>query len=221
MSIEKLDFQKVTKELTSYTVLLNSVIQHIDNAEALGVYVYLYSLPPDWCINKEQLMKKFDLGDKKLRQIMMYFSRANLARYVKERDPKTGHVLGTSIHLLNGEKFDPTVTFRNVPTTEAAETAASDSTEAAITEAAENRHVGLEGLQKKHSYKRKKDTKERGSLSDFSPDRKAWELCEQKRLDPQLVLDKFKAHHIARGTEERIKDFNAEFYKWILNERSN
>jgi len=59
------------------------------------------------------------------------------------------------------------------------------------------------------------------TFEDFIPDKKAADLCFQRKLSPQNTLDKFKNHHIARGTYVKLLDINSEFYNWILNERQS
>lgn len=87
-SIEKLDFNKVIQQKIPYSVFMNSVIQKINNPDSLAIYVYLYSLPPDWHINKEHLANKFQLGDKKLRSVFSYLHRSGLLEYRKDKDKK-------------------------------------------------------------------------------------------------------------------------------------
>jgi hypothetical protein len=166
-NIEKLDFNKVIQQKIPYSVFMNSVIQQINNTDALAIYVYLYSLPPNWHINKEHLANKFQLGDKKLRSIFSYLNRSGLLEYRKEKNKKTGQMEGTIIHLLNGEKFDSTVLFKIQKTSlkpTQAKIASLDKSSLkptqAIPDPVENRPCGREGLQKKEKYKVYKSKKE-------------------------------------------------------------
>ena len=70
MSIEKLDLENI-EEGTGYTISLNSVIQHIPNAEALAVWVELYSHAPCWIVHAEYVKNKFGFGDKKVRKFSL------------------------------------------------------------------------------------------------------------------------------------------------------
>ena len=117
MSVEKLDFQKISKEQTPFTVVLNTVIQKIINPLALAIWVYLYSLPQDWSVNKEHLKRKFGLGDRKLKTIFSYLHRANLLEYRQERsiEGKMGSYL---IHILCGNSFNPNEPFNKTSATE-------------------------------------------------------------------------------------------------------
>ena len=84
------------------------------------------------------------------------------------------------------------------------------------------RTSGYEGLQKKDIYKIKKDNKRESTLSifDYTPSQKALDLCAAKGLSPQLMLEKFRNHHMAMGTDKKIKDPDPAFCNWILSERS-
>ena len=165
MSVQKLDFQRITKDHTPYTVVLNSVIQSINNPEALAIWVFLYSLPTDWQINKEFLKKKFSLGDKKMRAIFSDLNRANLIQYVQERNDD-GTLSALSIHVLSGEHFDKSQTFEAEETAQAKTASADVQPVGQKTTLAVNRTSGLEALQKKYINKRnKKEKKERGFCS--------------------------------------------------------
>lgn len=104
MSVEKIDFLKVTKESTPFSVILNSVSQNIPDLETIGLWVYLYSLPPDWKICKKQLKKKFNIGDDKLKLIFSYLKRSNLIQYFRERNEQ-GQIKESRIHILCGLNF--------------------------------------------------------------------------------------------------------------------
>lgn len=104
MSIEKLDFIKVTKEHRPYTTFLNQVVQSLRWSEALAVWVYLSSLPPAWNVNKDHLEKHFGLGERKLRDIMSYLRKANLIEY-RQGKFDNGHWGKSVIHVLSGENF--------------------------------------------------------------------------------------------------------------------
>jgi len=64
MSIEKFTGQ-FKNEANGVTVLINSTIQRITNAEALGLYVYLSSKPDDWKIHYKEIMAHFNIGRNK------------------------------------------------------------------------------------------------------------------------------------------------------------
>lgn len=165
MSVEKLDFSKVTKEQTPYTVILNSVIQCISSLEASGLWVYLYSLPQDWKITKEHLKDKFNVGDDKLKAIFSYLNRANLIEYTQERQAN-GSLGAVVIHVLCGDKFDANQSFKKavgVELTPAALTAGG------LTTPPENHTCGSGALQKKELTKETKTTKETLILPTWLP----------------------------------------------------
>lgn len=56
----------------SYTTLSIEKIQKIKNPEALAVYCYLCSLPPQQLICKERIKKHFRIGNKKINDIVSY-----------------------------------------------------------------------------------------------------------------------------------------------------
>lgn len=103
MSIEKLNFQKLVKENTPFTTIINSVVQNIDNAEAGFLWVYLCTLPPNWEVNKEQLKKHFNFGEKKIKSILSYLHKINLITYVQLR--KGTHYGPVCIKVLCGKDF--------------------------------------------------------------------------------------------------------------------
>lgn len=104
MSIEKLDFQQITKDHLPFTTFLNRVIQNIQYGEALAVWVYLCTLPPGWKINKTQLQNHFSYGEKKIKYILSYLSKSNLLEYRQEKN-SNGTWQPSAIHILSGSKF--------------------------------------------------------------------------------------------------------------------
>lgn len=223
MAIEKLDFQKVTKEQSPYTVLLNSVIQNINNADALAVYVYLYSLPPDWEINKEHIKNKFSLSDKSIKYIFSYLNRSNLSMHIPIKNEKH-QIIRHDINLLNGEKFDPNEPFRVNKKATGVKSDPVEKPQGSISTRVESHRGGLEALQKKENYKRKKqEQKKEGDpppITEFIPSAKALELCQSKSLDPNVTLAKFVTYHLGRGLETKLKDLDAAFYHWVLSEKT-
>ncbi len=62
MSIEKNTKNTLVHECGGFTELLNETIQHVHNADALGIYVYLTSLPKNSHASKAQLQNHFKTG---------------------------------------------------------------------------------------------------------------------------------------------------------------
>ena len=104
MSIEKLDSIKIKQAQIPYTQIFTKVLQNIKNTDALAIWVYLSSLPPDWVINKEQIKNHFNIGDKTIKNVFSYLNRCRLITYTRERSAngKMGIVI---ISLSCGEEF--------------------------------------------------------------------------------------------------------------------
>lgn len=104
MSIEKLDFTKVTREQIPYTIISTKVIQNIEDITAGYIWIYLSSLPPGWEVNKEHLKKKFKIGYNKLERVLAYLKRVNLIEYVRSRCAN-GKLAQVTINVLCGDRF--------------------------------------------------------------------------------------------------------------------
>jgi len=85
MSVEKLDIKHVRQAQKSFTTHLNQVMQNIPDAFILGVYCYLSSLPHDWVVNKQHLMKHFKSGRDKIENTMAWLNKHSLIEYQQER----------------------------------------------------------------------------------------------------------------------------------------
>lgn len=86
MSVEKLDFSYVRQAQKSFTTHLNQVMQNIPDAFILGVYCYLSSLPHDWIVNRNHLMKHFDVGRDKIKNAMAWLNANFLIEYEQDRN---------------------------------------------------------------------------------------------------------------------------------------
>jgi hypothetical protein len=104
MSVSKLDFNYVTQKKLNVTVYLTDVIQKITNRTAGFLYVYLYSLPPKWKINREHLMAHFNVGRDSLNRDLKWLNDNKLIRYEQKRysNGKLGKV---GIVVLDGTEF--------------------------------------------------------------------------------------------------------------------
>jgi hypothetical protein len=69
MSIEKLDFQTITKEESSFTTFSNEEIQKFDDLEALGVWAYIQSLNTS-IVSFKQIAEHFNLSIEKTLSIL-------------------------------------------------------------------------------------------------------------------------------------------------------
>lgn len=101
MSVEKLI---VTKEDTGFTMLSNHVLQNLNNAEALGLWVYLASLPPSWEFYKQKIRDHFKFGREKLDRLFKYLSDCGLLDLCIVRNIK-GQFAHLNVHVKNGSSF--------------------------------------------------------------------------------------------------------------------
>lgn len=80
-----------------FTVVLNRVVQHINDLEVLGLYVYLSSLPPEWEINKNHLRKHFKIGERKIDSLFKKLRELNLL--ILEEYREKGKFVGVNYRL--------------------------------------------------------------------------------------------------------------------------
>lgn len=146
MAIEKLDSIKIKQHNIPFTQISTKVIQSIKNAEALAVWVYLSTKPPNWIIQKNEIRKHFGLGENKIDFIFSYLKKANLLAYTRERDEK-GKLGPTQVHILCGDVFGTSTPIETMPM---------------VSTTIETRRVENHAPGKHPPYKRKKDTKEIG-----------------------------------------------------------
>lgn len=216
MSIEKLDFSKVTKENIPYTLISNKVIQNIKDPVAGFIWVYLSSLPPNWDVNKEHLKKKFGLGNNKLKRILAYLSRSNLIQYVRLRnDDGTLDIM--AIHILCGDKFDINQPFESTGSKSEPVELSTGSTTGSIIHPVVNQTSGSGLLQKKYkdtnTNKREREAiRASRALSVFSPNEENKMLAKDFGLDLDQELISFKERH--KGSKTQY-----EFGRWLKNAR--
>lgn len=107
INIEKFDshaFDSITKESCPYTQASSKVIQHIHNKEALALWMYFQSLPPEWNINKYQVMKCFGIGEVVYKRTMSFLRKCKLIDY-KIYKSEIGTFYKTRIIVKNGSEF--------------------------------------------------------------------------------------------------------------------
>lgn len=104
MSVEKLDIKHVRQAQKSFTTHLNTVLQNVKDAFALGVYTYLSSLPHDWVVNRNHLMKHFNVGRDKIKSTMAWLNVHHLIDYEQERN--SDNTFGKSLIIVkDGTEF--------------------------------------------------------------------------------------------------------------------
>lgn len=101
MSVQK---YVVSHEEIGFTILKNHVLQNFTDMEALGLWVYLASLPPKWTFYKEQLKDHFKIGRERLNRLLQTLAAHNLIRIENTRDTK-GRFVHMSLMVCNGNEF--------------------------------------------------------------------------------------------------------------------
>jgi hypothetical protein len=101
MSVEKLI---ISKESSSFTVLPNKVLQNLVHLDALGLWVYLASLPPTWEFYKDQLREHFGIGKDKLEKLLFILREHNLLTIESVRNAQ-GRFVHWHLHILSGNDF--------------------------------------------------------------------------------------------------------------------
>jgi hypothetical protein len=61
MPINK-DKEQFVKEQLPYDIISRQVVQSIKRPDALAIWVYLQSMPPDWCVRRTQIREHFGIG---------------------------------------------------------------------------------------------------------------------------------------------------------------
>lgn len=102
----------ITKEDTNYSIIANVICQNLKDAEALGLYVYFMSLPPNWEFYKTEIRKHFGWGREKLEKKLSVLRSCNLIESVPTRDEK-GKFVDWNLHVKNGREFVPIQTTEN------------------------------------------------------------------------------------------------------------
>lgn len=101
MSVEK---YRVTKEDWGFTTFPNDLLQGLKDKHALGVYVYLSSLPDDWEFHKSHIQHECSIGEKKLRTILNILVQCALIEVAQER-AQDGAFAHWRLHVRNPKYF--------------------------------------------------------------------------------------------------------------------
>lgn len=94
----------ITKEDSNFVTIPNAICQKLKDAEAIGLYVYLVSLPPQWEFYKAVIRKHFNWGRDKLEKKLSVLREHNLIEPVPDRNEK-GQFVGWNLHVKNGRDF--------------------------------------------------------------------------------------------------------------------
>ena len=106
------------RDNSGFTTILNKVIQSIDDAELLGLYVYLTTMPPKWKINKTQLKNHFKVGERKIDSLFKKLRECGLLSIIENRDKGKFMGINYKLHLdfIRTAEIDTTVYNRTAET---------------------------------------------------------------------------------------------------------
>lgn len=104
MSVEKFI---LTKDPIPFTTIPNKVLQNLPNAEALGVWCYLQSLPQSWKFHKQNLREHFNIGRDKFDRILSILEDFDLIEIILFRDSQ-GRFAQCNLHVKSGENIRKT-----------------------------------------------------------------------------------------------------------------
>lgn len=105
MSIQKLNSAKLIQEKIPFTIHSNYVLQNLTDLVALAIWCYLTSLPDDWEVHRNQIMRHFDIGRDKLASALKFLNENKLIEYVQGRT-EDGKFSITYILVKNGIDFE-------------------------------------------------------------------------------------------------------------------
>lgn len=77
---------KLEKEDSGFTILLNDTLQKICDVDALGLYCYLASKPPQWNIDVKEIGRHFGVGRDKSYKMLNYLVECGAISVRVERD---------------------------------------------------------------------------------------------------------------------------------------
>ena len=103
MSVEK---YIITKEDTHFSIIPNRVAQGLSDAEALGLWIFLQTLPPNWEFHKSHIRNHFGWGRDKLDKKLLILKECNLAEPLALRD-ENGKFTQWTLNVRNGRDFVP------------------------------------------------------------------------------------------------------------------
>ena len=78
--------EKLKRSDNPFTVVDNRVVQGLTNSDALAIWAYLQSMPKDWVVVAEHLLKHFDFGRTRYRKAVKQLREAGLWEIAIERD---------------------------------------------------------------------------------------------------------------------------------------
>ncbi len=200
MSVQKLDFNRVRQSKRGFTTCLNDVIQNIPDAFVLGLYVYLSSLPPEWSVNRQQLMNHFKVGRDKIHKSLLWLKDNLLLTHHQERR-KDGTLEESTIIIHEGWEFLEKLSTDQSAGLRVYRTPA---------EPASGKTAPINNIDNKKEIKRKRE-----ALSDdFIPDKTNIEIATKLGVDLKTEIDSFKNRWKGQKTQY-------EFGRWLKNAKEH
>lgn len=194
----------------SFTSIPNKVLQGIQDVQALGLFVYLASLPPSWEFYKESIRDHFGIGIHRLNELFKKLEGYNLVNLTQVRNDK-GRFTHTVIDIDDGTSFkinELTPCYKNRNTVTVIRSSAT------INKTYKNKT--------KINNTKRAPRKKRAPLSDdFIFDNPTLQMLKdvshKVNVGEPFVLNKFKL--LCKSQGKQSADWNAEFQKFLMNER--
>lgn len=200
MSVDKFI---ITKEDANYSIIPNVISQNITDAEALGLYIYFLSLPPQWEFYKNVIKKHFGWGRDKLDKKITILREHNLIDLVGNRNEK-GQFVDWNLHVRNGRDFIYTQNTENTCSGELSTGVSKNSTQNTENTAAvkpvtgfstpiKNTNTNNKDFKKKSfcadaQKKRKREwRKENSKVHDFAESKNQM-ACEAKNIEQHEAI---------------------------------
>ena len=96
----------ISKKRSNFTIIPNNVAQNLNYClDALGLYLYLFSLPNDWVFHKNHLQKTCNIGIVKLNNLLRILAHHKLIKIEQVRNEK-GQFAHFNIHVDDGSSFE-------------------------------------------------------------------------------------------------------------------
>ena len=95
----------ISKNSSNFTVFPNKVLQGLNYClEALGLFVYLASLPPAWTFHKSHLSASCNIGANKLDKLLKVLAHHNMVSVQQVRDAQ-GRFAHFDVQIFDGSDF--------------------------------------------------------------------------------------------------------------------
>lgn len=209
------------EEESGFTKLPNKVLQGLKNAEALGLWCYLASLPPSWTFYKTEIRSHFKMGRDKLEKLLLLLKKSNLIIVTQIRGDD-GQFNDWNLKIMSGKNFgeigqicviSPFTDFQGTVQTQVKRDLAP------FPDLPFTVNQSLVNSTYKEIQIKKQKTKKREPLSpNFEIEEKTHEYVRKLGLKDetiQLEHHKFYNHFLANG--EKCLNWNFRYRKWMNN----